>query len=144
MFGAAVLAWTGVALGYLVGLPLSLEKLESEADLVFKGTAISSELAQDEWFKPYAGFVAKETEFRIISVLKGEVPVAKLRFRHYDEDKLPQGRMFQPQYYHFEAGRTYLVFAKRSESAGFFRQFQANHRGKEDQRARYCAPMIGP
>ncbi len=138
LFGAAVLAWTGAALGYLVGPPMSLEKLESEVDLVFKGTAVSSEPVRDEWFKPYAGFVAKETEFRVVSVLKGEAPGATLRFRHYDEGTRPEGRVFQPQFYHFEPGKSYLVFAKRSESAGVFRQFQANHTGKEDQGALLC------
>jgi hypothetical protein len=139
LFGVAASGWAGVALGYLVGLPLSLDKLTSEVDLVFKGTAVSNEPVQDDWFKPYAGFVAKETEFKVISVVKGDATIAKLRFRHYDEDKLPEGRMFQPQYYHFETGRTYLVFAKRSESAGVFRQFQANHTGKEDLGALLCA-----
>ena len=107
-----MLAWTGVAWGYAVGPPLSLEKLTAEADLVFKGTAVASEPVQDEWFKPYIGFVARETEFKAISVLKGDAAGAKLRFRHYDEGELPQGRMFQPQYYHFEAGRTYIEIGR--------------------------------
>jgi HEAT repeat protein len=135
---AAMLAWAGVALGYLVGPPLSLEKLTAEADLVFKGTAVSSEQVQDEWFKPYSGFVATETEFRIVSALKGDVPGATLRFRHYDESPRPQRRMFQPQYYHFETGRSYIVFAKRNETSGVFRQLQANHTGKEDQGVFLC------
>jgi hypothetical protein len=138
MLAAAALAWTGVAWGYAVGPPLSLEKLVAEADLVFKGTAVSSAPVPDEWFKPCVGFVATETEFRVISVLKGDAPGVTLRFRHYDESKIPQGRMFQPQYYHFEAGRTYLVFAKRSEAAGVCRQTRANHTGKEDQGVLLC------
>jgi hypothetical protein len=138
MLAAAALAWTGVAWGYAVGPPLSLEKLTAEADLILKGTVVSSEPVQDEWFKPCVGFVATETEFRVISVLKGNAPGGTLRFHHYDESKIPQGRMFQPQYYHFEAGRTYLVFAKRSEAAGVFRQTRANHTGKEDQGVLLC------
>ena len=146
LFAAAALAWAGVALAYLVGPPLSLDKLAAEADLVFKGTAISSEPVQDEWFKPCAGFVARETEFKVISVLKGEAPGATLRFRHYDESKIPQGRMFQPQYYHFETGKTYLVFAKRSETSSVFRQTRPNHTGKEDQGVWWCSddqPVTG-
>ena len=135
---AAVLALTGIALGYVVGPPLSLEKLTAEADLVFKGTALTGDPVQDEWFKPCPGFVARETEFKVISVLKGEAPGSTLRFHHYDEDLRPQGRMFQPQYYHFEKGRSYIVFAKRSEAAGVFRQLQANHMGKEDQGVLLC------
>jgi hypothetical protein len=127
-----------VAWGYLVGPPLSLDKLAAEADLIFKGTAVSGSPVQDEWFKPCAGFVSQETQFKVISVLKGDAPGAALRFRHYDESKIPQGRVFQPQYYHFEAGRTYLVFAKRSETAGVFRQARANHTGKEDQGVLLC------
>ena len=135
---AAVLVVTDVALGYFVGPPLSLEKLTAEADLVFKGTALAGEPVQDEWFKPCPGFVAKETEFKIVSVLNGDAPGATLRFRHYDQDPRPQGRMFQPQHYHFETGRTYIVFAKRSDAAGVFRQLQANHTGKEDQGVLLC------
>ncbi len=56
---AVLLVVTGVAMGYLVGPPLSLEKLTAEADLVFKGTVLSGEPVQDEWFKPCPGFVGK-------------------------------------------------------------------------------------
>jgi hypothetical protein len=136
--GAAVLAVTGIALGYVVGPSLSLEKLTAEADLVFKGTALSGEPVQDEWFKPGPGFVARETGFKVVSVIKGGVPGATLRFRHYDQDARPQGRMFEPQYYHFGKGRSYIIFAKRSEAAGVFRQLQANHTGKEDQGVLLC------
>jgi hypothetical protein len=135
---AGGLAVTGVSLAYPVGPPMSLEKLTAEADLVFKGTALSGEPVQDEWFKPYSGFVARETGFKVVSVIKGGVPGATLRFRHYDEDPRPQGRMFQPQYYHFERDRSYIIFAKRSEAAGVFRQLQANHTGKEDQGVLLC------
>ena len=135
---AALLAVTSVALGYLVGPPLSLDTLTADADLVVKGKALSSESVQDEWFKPCPGFVARETAFKVISVIKGEAPPATLRFRHYDQDPRPQGYMFQPQYYHFEKGRSYIVFAKRSEAPGVFRQFQVNHTGKEDQGVLLC------
>lgn len=138
MLAVGVLVWASAALAYLVGPPLSLDKLAGEADLVFKGTAVASEPAQDEWFKPIAGFVAEETEFKVISILKGDAPGAAIRFRHYAEAQRPQGRMFEPQYYHFDAGKTYLVFAKRSGSAGVFRQLQANHTMKKDQGVLLC------
>jgi hypothetical protein len=136
--GVAVLARTGVALAYPVGPALSLDKLTAEADLIFKGTTGSSQQVEDDWFKPYAGFVVLETPFRVISVLKGDAPGTALRFRHYDQDPRPQGRMFEPQHYHFEKGRSYIVFARRSEAAGFFRQLQAYHTAKEDQGAFLC------
>jgi HEAT repeat protein len=135
---AAALVMTGVAWAYAVGPPLTMDKLTAEADLVFKGTVLSAEPVQDEWFKPCPGFTARETAFKVISVIKGDAPVATLRFRHYDQDPRPQGYMFQPQYYHFEKGRSYIVFAKRSESAGVFRQLQANQTGKEDQGVLLC------
>ena len=135
---AGGMAVTGVSLAYPVGPPLSLEKLTAEADLVFKGTALSGDPVQDEWFKPCQGFVVRGTEFKVVSVIKGDAPGATLRFRHYDQDPRAQGYMFQPQYYHFERGRSYIVFAKRSEAAGVFRQLQANHTGKEDQGVLLC------
>jgi hypothetical protein len=74
----------------------------------------------------------------VISILKGDAPGGTLRFRHYDESPRPEGRIFQPQYCHFETGRSYIVFAKRSEAPGVFRQLQANHTGKEDQGVLLC------
>ncbi|WP_254512590.1 HEAT repeat domain-containing protein [Anatilimnocola floriformis] len=41
--------------------------------------------------------------------------------------------MYQPQYYQFTPGRTYLVFAKKTDKAGVFRQLWKNHRDQEDQ-----------
>lgn len=139
MFVAALLAWAGVAWGYLVGPPLSLEKLAAEADIIFKGTAVSSGPVQDEWFKPCSGFVAQETQFTVISVIKGGSPGATLRFRHYDESPQSQLRMFQPQYYHFQHNRTYVVFAKKTEDAAIHRQLWTNHTGKKDQGVLLCS-----
>jgi hypothetical protein len=60
-FGIALLSFFTV--GILVdhtriiwlGPPLSLEKLEAQADLILKGEAIASEAVDDEWFKPVDG-----------------------------------------------------------------------------------------
>lgn len=136
---AALLAYASVARGYPVGPPLGLETLAAEADIIFKGTAISSGPVQDDWFKPCSGFVPRETHFKLISVLKGESPGPTLRFRHYDESPRPQGRMFQPQYYHFQTNRTYIMFAKKGEHIGVYRQLWINHKGKEDQGALLCS-----
>jgi len=130
--------WPAVLLAYAVGPPLALDKLTAEADIVFKGTAGPSQQVQDDWFKPLMGFTARETQFKVVSMIKGGQPGPTLRFRHYDEDAGNQGRIYQPQFYHFQSGRSYIVFAKRSDAAGFFRQFQAYHTAREDQGALLC------
>ena len=132
-------AYTNAVLGYLVTAPLSLDKLTAEADMIFKGTTVSSEPVQDDWFKLRQGFVAQETQFKVISVIKGDTLVEKLLFRHYDESPVPQGRMFQPQFYHFVPGRTYIVFAKQTGTAVVFRQLSASHTGKKDQGVVWCS-----
>lgn len=139
MLTTALLAWACVARGYMVGPPLNLDKLTAEADIILKGTVVFSGPVQDEWFKPCSGFVAQETHFMVISVLKGDLPGATLRFRHYDENPQPQPKMYQPQYYHFQSNRTYVVFAKKTEDAAVHRQLWASHKGKEDQGVLLCS-----
>jgi len=125
--------------GDVVGPPLSLEKLTAEADLVFKGTAVSSAPIHDEQLAPMPGFAANETQFRIISVLKGVRPAPAVRFRHYDETPKSPGRMSEPLHYHFDAGSTYLVFAKRSGQIGVYHQLWSNHPGALNQGVILCA-----
>ncbi len=130
---------TGTAHGYPVGPPVCLEKMTEQADLVFKGTAISSGPVQDDSFKQYPDFVVEETQFKVVSVIKGDRPPGDtVLFRHYDEAPEPRGRMFQPQHYHFVPGRSYVVFAKKGEPAGSFRQLWMNHTIKEDQGVFLC------
>jgi len=136
---AVLLACQGIVEGYPVGPAVSLQKLTEEADIIFKGTVISGEPVQDKWFKAYRGFHARQTQFNVVSVIKGEWSGDKLMFRHYDRNPQPEGFMFQPQYYHFEIGRTYLVFGKRSGAAGIFRQLWLHHKTKEDQGVLLCA-----
>jgi hypothetical protein len=136
---AGLLLCTGRARGYPVEWAVSLEKLTGEAGLIFKGTAVSDGRAQDNWFQPYPGFITCETQFKVISVIKGEGARDRLLFRHYDKDPQSLGGHFQPQYYHFESGRTYIVFAKHSESAGVFRQLWMYHKTKVDQGVLCCA-----
>ena len=138
---AALGVWAGigVARGYGVGPALSVEELAADADVIFKGKAVSSGLVDDAWFKPLSGFVARETGFTVISVLKGDPSGGSLRFRHYDASPQPEGRIFQPQHYRFVIGRDYLVFAKRSENAGSYRQCRANHTARPDQGVLLCS-----
>ena len=138
---AGLLVCAAMAQGYLVGPAASLEKLTEDADIIFKGTAVSSRTVEDGWFRPYEkqGFIVRETQFTVVSVIKGERPGDKLMFRHYDDAPQPRIRTFSPQYYHFEAGRTYIVFAKRGAAAGIFHQLWINHTTKGDQGVVLCA-----
>ncbi len=136
---AALLLTTLRASAYLVGPPVSLEKLTEEADVIFKGTMVGEGPVHDAWFQPVADFDAVETQFTVISTIKGEVPAGKLRFRHYDESAKQTGRMYSPQFYHFDGGHTYVVFAKKTATENVLRQLWPNHKGKEDQGLLRCA-----
>jgi len=129
---------TGAVRGEVVGPPLNLEKLTAEADVVFKGTAISSAPIQDAQLAPTPGFAANETQFKIISVLKGVQPGPTVRFRHYDEDSKNSARFSEPLHYHFDAGKTYLVFARRSGQTGVYRQLWPNHHSTGNQGVILC------
>jgi hypothetical protein len=48
------------------------------------------------------------------------------------------GYMFQPQFYHFQPGRTYVVFAKKNDAPGVLRQLWMYHKIKEDQGVVRC------
>src|ERR1035438_451184 len=87
----SLLACASIARGYMVGLPVPLEKLTADSDIVFKGTVVSSGSVQDESFKPYPGFSAHETQFNVISVIKGDETNKTIRFHHYDEDPTTRG-----------------------------------------------------
>lgn len=124
--------------GYFVGPPLSLENLAAEADYIFKGTVLSTTPVEDPWFKSVNGFQASETVFKVVSGIKGEKS-PEVRFRHYDHGKVEGGMVYQPQFYHFELGQSYIVFARRSETvAGAFRQLWANHNAHSDQGVLWC------
>jgi hypothetical protein len=124
-----VLASAGAAFGYLVGPSLPLDKLELEADIIFKGEAIATVPIEDELLTPISGYAARETRFKVISQIKGEAGGDEIRFRHYDEAP-HQGKMYSPQFYHFEAGRSYIVFAKRSATGAT--QTRLHHTSRMD------------
>ncbi len=127
-----MLAAGGVARAYTVGPPLDLEKLTEEADVIFKGTAIGGAQVEDGWFTPYPGFVPIETRLKVVSTIKGAGVGEFVRFRHYDRGPAPQGFMYAPQSYHFEEGRTYIVFAKKTDDAAILRQRSASHTARAD------------
>ena len=141
-----LLAVARTALAYLVGPALPLDKLTAEADLIFKGEAVATEPVQDEWFKPVAGYAARETRFKIISQIKGDFGGGEVRFRHYDEehgDGFFRGS-YTPQFYHFEKGRSYIIFANKTATGG--RQTRSSHTMKMDLGALRCrdaSPVAG-
>ena len=135
---AALLACAGIAQGYAVGPAVSLEKMTEEADIIFKGTALASQPVEDEWFKPYPDFQAGETRFTVVSLVKGELLGKTVMFRHYELSPQPHSHSFQPQHYRFDAGKTYIVFAGKTELPGVFRQLWMNHTIKSDQGVLRC------
>ena len=125
------LALSKMASGYLVAPALTLDQLAEESDVIFKGEAIESKPVQDEWFKDIPGYAARETRFKIISQIKGEAQSGEVRFRHYDENADGLGIMsYNPQFYHFEPGRTYIVFADKTATGA--RQTKPDHATKRD------------
>ncbi len=127
---AFVVSGTTGALGYLVGPALPLEKVEEQADLIFKGEVLGSEAVQDASFEKVPGYEARETRFRIISRIKGEIAEAEVHFRHYDETSIREGGMFTPQFYHFDVGKSYIVCAGKGTASA--RQLWQNHTAKMD------------
>jgi len=128
-----VLASVGLCAAYPVGPPLKLDQLAEEADVIVKAAVISSKPIQDEWFRACPGFAAYGTRLRVVSVVKGEVAADTITFQHYGFSKAARGSEFMPQHYEFQAGRTYIVFAKKTDTEGVFRQLWKNHRAQEDQ-----------
>lgn len=117
------------AMGYPVGPATPLDGLEKSAALVVKGTVVGEHVVSDPWFQTLMGFEVRETELRVVSVLKG--PKDKLvRFRHYASAPGPVSG-YSPQSYEFAPGRTYIVFA--TKSGGAYRQLERNHTMKVDQ-----------
>jgi hypothetical protein len=127
----------GALFGYAVGPALTLDQLAARSDLVFKGTVVSTAPEPGQGAIP--GFHDQSTVFHVISVVKGTNPGPQLRFRHQDSGSPPGMVMYEPQHYHFEPGRSYLVFARRGDSAGVFQPFSDSPTGKADQGAILCA-----
>ena len=71
-----------------------------------------------------SGFVVKETHFTLISSIKGATQGVTLRFLHYDLSPSTLGRFYEPQHYHFEENKTYIVFAKMTDDSTVYRQLR--------------------
>jgi hypothetical protein len=65
----------------VVGPPVPLEELARTADLICKATVIAHRSVTDGWFEPIAGFQVRETELRVVSIVKDAAPNV-IQFRH--------------------------------------------------------------
>ena len=54
-------------------------------------------------------------------------------FYHYGSARANAGFVYFPQFYEFKKGRSYIVFAKITETTGVLRQLWKSHRLKMDQ-----------
>jgi hypothetical protein len=133
---ALVVLLGGAAQAYLVRKPLTLDQLTAGADIVFKGTVVSSRPASGTSLAPIRGFQDRETRFRIVSVVKGSAGEDTLTVRHYDMAPGNGRAPYEPELYHFELGRTYLVFAKQTAD-GF--QLSTQPSTKQSEGAILCA-----
>ena len=118
------------ASGYAVGPAVALAQLAKTADLVCKATVVADRPTTDAWFEPLPGFEVRDTELRVVSVVKGAKGVKLVHFHHYAPTSGPA--MYAPQSYRFTTGRSYLVFAAKG-TGGVYRQVSKSHTAKEDQ-----------
>lgn len=124
---------------YPVAFALTLTELTNEAGLVVKVKAVGTRPIDDPWFEKHNGYQSVATEFEVLGVHKGELKAKRLEFRHYaesDDDQL--GRLYSPQWYRFEPGKSYLLWTAKPETGGdipMCRTIWKSHRTIEDQGA---------
>jgi hypothetical protein len=135
---ALVAIFGSLARGANPGQPVSLEELGQTAEIIFKGTVVSSRTVDHDGLAYIPSFITQDTEFKIASIIKGEVPGNTLIFRHYDLDPVNGGMFNGRQFFHFESGKTYIGFAKRSETAGVFQQAWTGMHGARDPGVLLC------
>lgn len=137
---ACIFAFASIASGYVVGPALNLDNLAAESDLIIKATAIHETPVNDDWFAPENECEVRETKFKIVSVMKGTVTEQEVRFRHYDraQNARPSFNL-PPLSYHFETGHTYIVFSKKTDQPGVYRQLWLKQNAKADQGMLRCA-----
>ncbi|HEX8552461.1 MAG TPA: HEAT repeat domain-containing protein [Abditibacteriaceae bacterium] len=99
---------------YAVGRAPSLRSLTQSADFVVKATALRSQPVVDASFYSGQGFKPYKTHFKIVSSIKGEA-AGEIEFHHMGFDQ-SYGSVISyiPNALHFEAGRTYLLWAKKT------------------------------
>jgi hypothetical protein len=132
LLGALVLA-PGPAEGYTMRREFTLSELEKNADVVFKGTALSSTQGTD------SASGETLTQFKIVSVMKGVSPSGTVRFDHIDHPpNIPMDGP-PPINYHFETDKTYIVFAKATETPGVYKSLWNMPQSEGNQGVFSCA-----
>jgi hypothetical protein len=132
LLGSLLLA-PGSADGYMMRREFTLGELEKNADVVFKGTAVSNAPGAD------SSSGETVTQFKVISVIKGVGLGETIRFDHIDH---PGGiSMFGPPpiNYHFEADKSYIVFAKATETADVYKSLWNMPQSEGNQGVFSCA-----
>jgi HEAT repeat protein len=132
----AAFAWcwyTAIATPYPVGPSISLDEMFGQADLVCKAEVVSTKPVEDAWFEKVHSFQPVETRLKVIALYKGRPKAREIAFRHYAEDNQGGGFNYMPQYYKFEVGRTYVVFAAKADEEGLYRQLWKQHKLQHDQ-----------
>ena len=107
-----------------------LDRMTSEADLVFKGEVISTIAVSNRAF-PYWG-KAHMTILGAISVLKGNVSTNKVIFLHNTHGPDAWGGGTPPPHYVLEPGRCYLIFAEKTENPTMFQQISRGNAWEDD------------
>lgn len=130
---AAALILPPLCNAYLVGSSLSMDELAEASDVIMKAKVLSSEPVADDWFDEVHGFEPYSTQMQVISVIKGDLPEGNVSFHHYGSTRANAGFEYVPQFYDFKKGRSYIVFAKITETTGVLRQLWKSHRLKIDQ-----------
>lgn len=92
-----------------------LEEFAAAADLVFKGRVISTRAITNAAFPDWGN--PRATEFKVISVLKGNVRTNRISFLHMTGGPVFWNGSSPPPVFHFEAGQSYLVFAVRADKS---------------------------
>lgn len=122
---------------YLVGPPVSLDKMTEMSDLVIKGKALSNFKTNIASFESIPGYAPFATTFQVISVLKREQATNTIIFLHYGRTD-GEFEMYKPQHYEFLPGHSYILFAKKTDVANVFIQLWKNHTAKEDEGVFRC------
>jgi HEAT repeat protein len=136
--GVWLASWATAA-AYPVANAISLDELAKQSDVVIKGVVESSGPVEDKSFDKVQGFRPYATKLKVVAVLQGKLTEKTIEFRHYGPADEGVGLFFMPQWYKFEPGRAYLVFAKKTDKESVFRQLWQNHRSQADQGQLLCA-----
>ncbi len=118
---------------YPVGVALGLSELVEQADLICKVVVVDSEPAEESPYRESPGFKALATRLQLIEAYKGVLTAKEVTFLHLAPSKDGMGFRYMPQYYQFEPGKPYILFAKKTDRGGVYQMLWENHKSKEDQ-----------